>query len=634
MIYRKVLLIGLFIFICKVNCYSWVFPEHRDIANKAISLLSPNNKQKLTELWLTARTGFEQRLSQSLDDTSDLESITKIDFTSLPAIGGDHSCSPKDMINSVLYSDWILPVANITAELKREIASVDSNESYKIVNYLRNSDIQIQRVDPDYADRSRANFAHFLLAANGVNITLNDYINSCIKEGTELNIVGAYSIFHLSALVKAAKLSNSKMTDKEYPELVMAILADEAFALHLLEDSFAAGHTAGIWGDVAQRKGTHDYYNIVGIKANSWEKEIFTITGDAYIRPQDIDKAASVIKISIEQVLEMMNSGIELIDNPSVYNFKKPNDYDLCSESFMPKLNCNAHFMKLLTEVISKTPLPGLTNGIGELPRFRSEIGLFVGFTPSVNITSISNGFASNQDYPGFVAGAEVSFNIGMGFDGVLNDAGDGLAFLSAGKKLEGASSSGIVDQSVLKNYGSLLSAIPARSPYTFRIRLPFYLFPGDLLLASPFLALASEKTLENMVVVASNGGLIPWQSGISTSIGRFQFVLGREFAVSLFGFSRINDVLIYSLVKNEIGGYNTNFVSFKSTMFEFPILEYRFLKNFSNDQRSSLYIQLYAGVDIPYRVEVIEPKHIETPVFNNIWFFGFRIKFDWRQYF
>ena len=40
------------------------------------------------------------------------------------------------------------------------------------------------------------------------------------------------------------------------------------------------------------------------------------------------------------------------------------------------------------------------------------------------------------------------------------------------------------------------------------------------------------------MAVTAGNGGLIPWQSGWATSIGRFQFVLGRELGITFYGFS------------------------------------------------------------------------------------------------
>jgi hypothetical protein len=82
---------------------------------------------------------------------------------------------------------------------------------------------------------------------------------------------------------------------------------------------------------------------------------------------------------------------------------------------------------------------------------------------------------------------------------------------------------------------GAITAAIPSRSVLTARLRMPFWLLPGDLLLALPLLALAPD-TYAKMAVVAANGGLIPWQAGIAPPLGRCQFVLGREVGVALYG--------------------------------------------------------------------------------------------------
>ena len=46
------------------------------------------------------------------------------------------------------------------------------------------------------------------------------------------------------------------------------------------------------------------------------------------------------------------------------------------------------------------------------------------------------------------------------------------------------------------------------------------------------------------MAVIAGNGGLIPWHSGIATSFGRFQIVLGREMGV--YFFAEQNPAMLY----------------------------------------------------------------------------------------
>ena len=67
---------------------------------------------------------------------------------------------------------------------------------------------------------------------------------------------------------------------------------------------FAAGHVAGTWGDASQRKGTHDYYNEKGLKSNTWNGDQIILTGDAWMRRMDAEKAAETIKISLEQLID------------------------------------------------------------------------------------------------------------------------------------------------------------------------------------------------------------------------------------------------------------------------------------------------------------------------------------------
>ena len=84
------------------------------------------------------------------------------------------------------------------------------------------------------------------------------------------------------------------------------MLADEAFALHFIEDTYAAGHVAGTWGDVSQRKGTHDYYNENGLEVSTWEGGAKTVVlmGDAHMRPEDAQRAAESVRLSLEQLLD------------------------------------------------------------------------------------------------------------------------------------------------------------------------------------------------------------------------------------------------------------------------------------------------------------------------------------------
>jgi hypothetical protein len=159
---------------------------------------------------------------------------------------------------------------------------------------------------------------------------------------------------------------------------------------------------------------------------------------------------------------------------------------------------------------------------------------------------------------------------------------------------------------------------------------VPFWLIPGDLVLAAPVLALSSPQTLQKMAVQAANGGLIPWQAGIATPIGRFQFVLGREVGLSFYRSDRDDPVLIQT---PGVEPTNATLVAIRSMQVELPILEYRPFRTFSLNQSSSLVIQLYAGFDTPLQSSVVFPEGAPKPALRTIGLGGIRVVFDWRYY-
>lgn len=625
------LFISAIILVCGyTNTKAWVYPEHRDIFLLAIQKLSPEYRSTLDALWAEARKGYELRLTEAVIDATQSLNPTQIDYAAWPGIGGDHSVSAKDMLYNILQTDWILEVADITAQLKMEIA--DSKNRGERVNALRNSDIRLQRADPEYATRAGHNNVHFLLSLKTVKETARDFGLECVKEGAELNALGVYIWYHYSALVKASKLNTEQLTPVQRSALILSALADEAFAIHFLEDVFAAGHAAGTWGDASHRKGTHDYYNEYGFRTSTWEGENIVLTGDAWMRPEDAERTAEVVKISLEQLLDAANGKqFAMLYSDEAKTFT-PDDFNISNLDYMPARKFDPKIVNIITPVFVKTPIPGLAQGLGECPRFRAELGPFIGFTPSLRGSLITGGFGETQTTPGLVGGLETSIRIGLGMDGILNESSDGLVFLDIGWRQDGSSSLGVVQGEGIEAYGNLLAAIPGRSAYTARLRLPFYIIPGDLLLAAPILIFTSPETLTQMAVIAGNGGLIPWQSGIATSFGRFQIVLGREMGVYFFGRTKSRDAL-FNVSQNEQGVEQISIISYRSTQFEFPIFEYRPFRSFSTDQSSGLLIQFYGGLDVPHNVEVLTPENSFTPELKTIWYIGTRVVFNWRYY-
>ncbi len=446
------------------------------------------------------------------------------------------------MLHNILQTEWIMQVADITAQLKIDLAFAKERDDR--INALRESDLRLQGADPDYATRAGSNNVHFLLALPDVNMTSLNYVLSCLIEGAELNAISAYAWYHYSALSKASMLVNQNLTQEERSAIILSALADEAFAIHFLEDTFAAGHVAGTWGDASQRKGTHDYYNEFGLRTSLWNGEKVVLTGDAWMRTEDAERAAYTVRLSIEQLIDATKGKYPTIIYKGEEKTPTPGNFNVCKNNYVPAHEKNLDFEAPLSEVFTKTPVPALEEGLGDLPRFRAEVGPFVGFSPALRGSLIFGAFGLDQTTLGAVGGLEIAIRVGVGLDGVLNESGDGLIFLGVGWRQDGSSSTGVVDAEDLASYGNLLAAIPGRSAFNFRFRIPYYVIPGDLLIAGPILFFLDKELLTDMGVTAVNGGLIGWEAGIETSFGRFQFVLGREIAVYFFGRTKEKDAL------------------------------------------------------------------------------------------
>jgi len=210
----------------------------------------------------------------------------------------------------------------------------------------------------------------------------------------------------------------------------------------------------------------------------------------------------------------------------------------------------------------------------------------------------------------------EVAARLGLGLEGVLNESSDALAFAEIGLRQD-AHSSGT-------------AAVPGRGAITARFRAPFWLIPGDLLVAAPILAFTSRRTLQKMAVESANGGLIPWQAGIATRIGRVQFVLGREVGLTFFRHGQNHPMVVPT---PGVPPVNATTVAINSTQVEFPILEYRPFRAFSLNQSSDLMIQPYFGFDRPDTPSVVLPKGAPAPNLRTVTTAGIRVVFDWRHY-
>lgn len=636
---------------------AWVYPEHRDIAVLGIQTLDSERKAVFDGLWREARADHGQRLCVQAADAGQGVTPECIDWSALSAIAGDHSCSSQEMQGVVLQSPWILQVADVAAQLKLDLAQLavlpltdqlpaeqgrisDLRRQFESegtrarrINALRTADTRLQRADPEYVTRAGSNNAHFLLARPHPNTHPKEYATLALSLGSEISAMGVYGWYHLSAMQKASRLAGEQLPAEERQALARAMLFDEAFALHFLEDTYAAGHVAGTWGDASQRKGTHDYYNEAGLEAFVWagSSKSMVLMGDAHMRQEDAERAAVAVRASLEQLLDTVAGRARKTNMPYTPGAPSaPDAFNVCRNDALVHRPDGQHVPKeagdLVFEVINPTPIPGLGPGLGAMPRFRAEVGLFTGLAGSFGSRYIEDGFSDTTDGNGFISGVDLSVRAGLGLDGVLGESGDGLVYVSLGVRGDAASTNHFADTPLIEKVGTVGAAIPGRIGLSSRIRMPFYLVPGDLLLFSP-LYFFSPETYENMAVVASNGGLIPWQAGLATSIGRFQFVLGREIGATFYGLDT-DDTLLTTQ------GNSTQLIHYKSTFIDLPIFEYRPYRSFDTTQSSALVFQLYAGADIPYSESVVLSPNAPDVDLDTAYSIGLRLIFDWRHYF
>jgi hypothetical protein len=285
------------------------------------------------------------------------------------------------MLSIVLDTPWILGVAQVAARLKTKLAAAARHDQR--VNAVRDSDLALQRTDPDYATRATSNNAHFLLARPDVARDPKTYAEFALGPKADLNAIATYAWYHLRALAKAARLARGGPAQDTRGQAVRAVLADEAFALHFLEDSFAAGHATGTWGNTAVRLGTHDYYNEHGVSEVTWGGAHFVALGDANMRPQDAERAATAVRDSLTQLLTAFEGKVE-VDAPNDFKDIVPEGFDVCHQPHFPSMVGTAAELQTLIPVVEQTPVPALGSGLGELPRFRAELGPFIGLSTAL----------------------------------------------------------------------------------------------------------------------------------------------------------------------------------------------------------------------------------------------------------
>jgi hypothetical protein len=610
---------------------AWIYPEHRDIAVAGIQKLPPADRAALEALWEEARKAIPGNLCPVANAGDQGPKPACIDFAAIPAMAGDHSCSPREVADRTLRSPWILEVARIAVETQ---AALDrSRERSESLNAIANSNLALQAADPEYVSRAGANNAHFLLPR--VDNDGAGYARKAVAEGAPLNAMGLYVQYHMAALELAQRWATNPPPPAERPQAALRILVTEGYALHWLEDIYAAGHVVGTWGSDAWRKGTHDYYNEFGIDTFTWGGDPVILFGDSFMRDGDLRRASDAVELSLGQLAAALVPGDEL--GALALSFGLPADrifaFDSCLEEKQPPVTELDGLARHFTPAVRAMPVPGRGEGDVHLPRFREELGPFIGAFASAtgNLGWGGVGTETARFYGSLSAGLRAGF----GAESLTGSVGTGLIFLDAGITMQSAQTDACNDGAVCSVLGSsaLFPRVPARTGLRLGLRMPFYVVPFDMLLLGPILAVASPSALSSVGVAAASGGLIPYERSFGIGFGTLEFVLGRE--VDLVWYGLISDVIILvpvgppPLPESDFGAARLN-----SIALTFPIFEWTPFRTFATQLVFATVVQLGFGVEIPLGSPIVLPEGYGNARLSPSYNFFLRAQFDGRYFF
>jgi hypothetical protein len=157
---------------------------------------------------------------------------------------------------------------------------------------------------------------------------------------------------------------------------------------------------------------------------------------------------------------------------------------------------------------------------------------------------------------------------------------------------------------------------------------MPYYVIPFDLILLAPTLLLASPEAAQDVVFRATGGGLWTLQRPISTSLGTFQFMAGREVGFTLWGMGDPNQ-----FVATPADG-QTLLVDFRQLELDFPVFEYQPPRAFATTLALAAQVQLGFSVQLAPTAWLPQQNNAPYPGLGASWFVYLRLRLDARKYF
>jgi hypothetical protein len=247
---------------------AWYFPEHVALEHDGVMQLPPELREILKGAVARARDegmNLCARVDVPLDEVAQRKTVDTrmvhseigvdcVPYSVLPALAGDHAGSAAEL-RTVLTTKKGIEITSVVAyEWSRFEAALTRlpNWSLERMSFVHALDVALYFVDPGYELRAQATHAHFGDGGRRIEEVLTR-----AEAGTIDNSLAQFLAHHLRSLGLAARGSVSE-----------AVL-EHAFAMHFLQDAFAAGHlvlTEVEWthGNARARR-RHDFFDAKGL---------------------------------------------------------------------------------------------------------------------------------------------------------------------------------------------------------------------------------------------------------------------------------------------------------------------------------------------------------------------------------
>lgn len=277
----------------------WTLPEHaefarlaaRDFAPTAVADVISNAVDDARTLGLPLCAGTGSRFAATPLDGSVAKCVS---YGTLAGLAGDHADSIATLweslthpvsgawpsgaellsksVTGVAVTEWVRFLGELPPGVG-EVFTVPMRDPHSLLRrsvqlpdgpgktFVRGIDVRLLMVDHDYLSRAAGTLAHFNFADHAPADVLMG-----VHRGDLDNALAQMLVHHARSLQLAARVRHAPQADRHRIELEAFL--EHTFAVHFMEDGFAAGHMAvdaSVTLD-SRRKQRHDYFDRHGVK--------------------------------------------------------------------------------------------------------------------------------------------------------------------------------------------------------------------------------------------------------------------------------------------------------------------------------------------------------------------------------